>query len=346
MTGTDVLVRVEAGLGRITLNRPRVINALNHEMVGAIAAALAEWASDDRVRAVVLDGAGERGLCAGGDIRSIHTDASAGGEESLAFWADEYRLNAAIARFPKPYVALMDGLVMGGGVGVSAHGSARIVTERSRVGMPETGIGFVPDVGGTYLLSRTPGELGTHIALTAGQISGPDAIHCGLADHFVPSDELPRLLNLLAEREVDAAVAAVAQDPPPSGLAAEAEWIDRCYAADSVPEILRRLRGSGEAAASAAKEIESKSPTALTVSLRALRAAAALPDLESVLDQEYRISSAAFRTPEFAEGIRAQIIDKDRDPAWSPASLAEVTDEQVAAYFVPLGERELGLAAH
>ncbi|KFZ80969.1 3-hydroxyisobutyryl-CoA hydrolase [Amycolatopsis sp. MJM2582] len=329
----DVQFLVESGIGRITLNRPRALNSLNHGMVLAMLDHLETWRADPGVRAVLIDGAGDRGLCAGGDIRAIYEDARAGGTASLPFWADEYRLNLLISRYPKPYLALMDGLVMGGGVGVSAHGSHRIVTERSRVGMPETGIGFVPDVGGTYLLSRTPGELGTHIALTAGAISGSDAIHCGLADHFVSSERIPALLDALTSRPTDDALALIAEPAPPSALAADAAWIDHCYAADTVEEILARLHAAGDAAATAAKEIEAKSPTALKVTLRALRSAAAMPDLETVLAQEYRISAHALSSAEFAEGIRAQIIDKDRAPKWSPATLSEVDDRIVDAYF-------------
>ncbi|MGW4827540.1 enoyl-CoA hydratase/isomerase family protein [Amycolatopsis japonica] len=329
----DVQFLVESGIGRITLNRPRALNSLNHGMVLAMLDHLETWRADPGVRAVLIDGAGDRGLCAGGDIRAIYEDARAGGTASLPFWADEYRLNLLISRYPKPYLALMDGLVMGGGVGVSAHGSHRIVTERSRVGMPETGIGFVPDVGGTYLLSRTPGELGTHIALTAGAISGADAIHCGLADHFVSSERIPDLLDALTSRPTDDALALIAEPAPPSALAGDAAWIDHCYAADTVEEILARLHAAGDAAATAAKEIEAKSPTALKVTLRALRTAAAMPDLETVLAQEYRISAHALSSAEFAEGIRAQIIDKDRAPKWSPATLSEVDDRIVDAYF-------------
>ncbi|MEV7548616.1 enoyl-CoA hydratase/isomerase family protein [Amycolatopsis sp. NPDC089917] len=336
----DVQFLVHSGIGRITLNRPRALNSLNHDMVLAMLGHLEAWRSDPAVRAVLIDGAGDRGLCAGGDIRAIHEDARTGGTASLRFWADEYRLNALISRYPKPYLALMDGLVMGGGVGVSAHGSHRIVTERSRVGMPEVGIGFVPDVGGTYLLSRTPGELGTHIALTAGSISGADAIHCGLADHFVSSEKIPDLLDALASRTPDSALELIAEPAPPSSLAKDAEWIDQCYAADTVEEILARLHAGGDAAATAAKEIEAKSPTSLKVTLRALRGAAALPDLEAVLAQEFRISAHALSSAEFVEGIRAQIIDKDRSPKWSPATLSEVDDEIVDAYFADLGDAE------
>ncbi|MDQ3404630.1 MAG: enoyl-CoA hydratase/isomerase family protein [Actinomycetota bacterium] len=329
---TDVQIRVESGLGRITLNRPKAINALTHVMVRDISAALLAWATDDSVRAVAVEGAGERGLCAGGDIRSIHQDAVTGGTGTLAFWAEEYRMNSRIAHFPKPYLAFMDGIVMGGGVGVSAHGTVRLVTERTRLAMPEVGIGLVPDVGGTYLLSRAPGELGTHIALTAASISAADAIHCGLADAFLPSAQWPAVLDALARgAEIAEAVAAHATAPGPSRLAAQADWIASCYAADTVEEILDRLRAQGEDAT--AKEIESKSPTALKVTLRALRRARELPDLDSVLAQEYRVSAACLRGHDLAEGIRAQVIDKDRAPRWSPAALAEVTEDTVAAYF-------------
>ena len=181
-----MLFRRDRGLGRITLNRPRAINALNHSMVTEIARVLDEWAQDDGVEAVVLQGAGDRGLCAGGDIRAIYLDAKRGGEATYAFWHDEYLLNSQIAHYPKPFVAVMDGLVMGGGVGLSAHASHRVVTDRSVVGMPEVKIGLVPDVGGTYLLSRAPGHTGFHAALTGAGVSGQDAIAMGLADRIVP----------------------------------------------------------------------------------------------------------------------------------------------------------------
>ncbi|MFF9077767.1 enoyl-CoA hydratase/isomerase family protein [Streptomyces sp. NPDC014735] len=344
-----VLTHTEGRVRYITLNRPRALNALNHAMVLRIDEALAEAERDDAVTAVLITGAGERGLCAGGDIRSIHDDARAGGTASLAFWRDEYRLNARIARYPKPYVAIMDGIVMGGGVGISAHGDVRIVTERSRVAMPETGIGFVPDVGGTYLLASTPGELGTHLALTADAVGAGDALLCGLADHFVPARRLTTLTTALADcrtpDEIDATVRAHAASAPEGELGAHREWIDTCYRADTVEEILDRLDNSGvPAAKQAAAAILAKSPTALKVTLSALRRAGRLGGLEAVLDQEYRTSCTAFARPDLVEGVRAQIIDKDRRPRWSPAELTEVTDDDVARFFAPLGERELGLA--
>ncbi|AZS69892.1 3-hydroxyisobutyryl-CoA hydrolase [Streptomyces lydicus] len=341
-----VLATVEGRMGRITLNRPRALNALTHEMVRRIAAALDDWEHDPAVESVVITGAGERGLCAGGDIRGIYEDArGGGGDASAAFWRDEYRLNARIARYPKPYVALMDGIVMGGGVGVSAHGSVRIVTERSRVAMPETGIGFVPDVGGTYLLALAPGQLGTHLALTGATVGAADALLCGLADHFVPADRLPELLKALATRAVADVLPSFVCEAPPGELGAHQEWIDHCYAADTVEAIVNRLLENGAPGAKAAAEsILAKSPTALKVTLAALRAARGLGPLEAVLEQEYRVSYAALSAPDLVEGIRAQVIDKDRTPQWTPTTLTEVTDDDVARFFAPLGDRELTLA--
>ncbi|MGW7051688.1 enoyl-CoA hydratase/isomerase family protein [Streptomyces sp. NPDC054887] len=345
MTDDSVLLRTDGHAARLTLNRPRAINALDHAMVNRAAAALAAWERDPAVATVVVTGAGERGLCAGGDIRSIHADAVAGGTASAAFWRDEYRLNAHIARYSKPYVAVMDGIVMGGGVGISAHGGVRVVTERSRVAMPETGIGFVPDVGGTWLLSRAPGELGTHLALTGTAVGAADALLCGLADHFVPSDRLPGLLADLATREAADAVARYARPAPDGQLAAHRDWIDHCYAAGTVEEILDRLLDSGEPAAKeAAGTILGKSPLALKVTLTAMRRAAALGTLAQVLEQEYRVSCAALSSPDLVEGIRAQVIDKDRSPRWSPRTLAEVTDARVAEFFAPPGREVEPLA--
>ncbi|MEV4433166.1 enoyl-CoA hydratase/isomerase family protein [Streptomyces sp. NPDC049585] len=343
---TDVLLRTEGLAAYLTLNRPRALNALTHAMVTRIDQALAEWEKDPAVETVVLTGAGERGLCAGGDIRAIHEDArTGGGRASAEFWRDEYRLNALIARYPKPYVAVMDGIVMGGGVGVSAHGSVRIVTERSRVAMPETGIGFAPDVGGTHLLGLAPGGLGTHLALTGTAVGAADALLCGLADHYVPSDRLPHLVADLALAPVHEVLPRYVCQAPPGVLQAQREWIDRCYAADTVEEIVERLRAeAAPAAGEAAATLLGRSPTALKVALAALRRARALGPLERVLEQEYRISCAALSSHDLVEGIRAQVVDKDRTPRWSPATLAEVTAADVERYFAPLGACELRLA--
>ncbi|MEV6651686.1 enoyl-CoA hydratase/isomerase family protein [Streptomyces sp. NPDC051219] len=336
-TDDAVLLNKQGISGRITLNRPRAINALTHSMVLRIDAALSAWEYDDEVAVVVLDGAGGRGLCAGGDIRAIRDSALAGGEAARAFWRDEYRLNARIARFRKPFVAAMDGIVMGGGVGLSAHAGTRIVTERSAVAMPEVGIGFVPDVGGTYLLSRAPGETGTHLALTADAMGAADAILCGFADHFIRSARLTAFLDSLADTALPDAVQAFAEPPPHGGLADARKWIDACYGADTVEEIVERLTRSADAGELAAKEaarrILGHSPTALKVTLRALRRARALASLEEVLDQEYRVSSVAVTGPDLPEGVRAQVVDKDRSPRWTPDTLAAVTDAGVDRHF-------------
>lgn len=341
-----VLLHTDGRAGYITLNRPRAINALTHPMVRAVDAALDAWEHDDAVDVVVVAGAGERGLCAGGDIRAIHDDARAGGRASVAFWRDEYRLNARIARYPKPYVALMDGIVMGGGVGVSAHGRVRIVTERSRVAMPETGIGFVPDVGGTHLLARAPGELGTHLALTGEAVGAGDALVLGLADHFVPSERLAGFAASLASMTPAEAVRRHEGPAPEAELAAHRGWIDHCYAAGSAEEIVERLSSCGEPAAKeAAETILTRSPTSVKVTLAAIRRARALGSLKPVLEQEFRVSCTALASPDLVEGIRAQVVDKDRRPRWSPARLEAVSDADVAAHFAPLpeGEPPLGL---
>jgi enoyl-CoA hydratase len=345
-----VLLHTEGPVLHITLNRPRAINALTHTMVRRIAEALTRAAADDEVTAVLITGAGERGLCAGGDIRSIYEDSRAGRRASVDFWRDEYRLNAQIARFPKPYLALMDGIVMGGGVGVSAHGDVRIVTERSRVAMPETAIGFVPDVGGTYLLAAAPGELGTHLALTGRTVGAADAILCGLADHFVPSHHLADLTTALSRNttpgEVTDTVRRYATDAPDGELAEHRAWIDDCYAADTVEEITDRLTDSGWAAAKeTAAALQTASPTALKVTLSAIRRAKRLSSLEAALDQEFRVSCRAFTGADLVEGVRARIIDKDRSPRWNPADPGDVTAAEVARHFEPLGDQELGLAS-
>jgi len=332
----EVLVRVERGVGFLTLNRPQAINSLNHPMVAAIDAALAAWADDDAVRSVVLRGAGERGLCAGGDVVAIYHSARADGAEARQFWFDEYRLNARIGRYPKPYVSLMDGIVMGGGVGVSAHGNVRVVTDRSKIAMPEVGIGFIPDVGGTYLLSRAPGHLGLHAALTGAPFGGADAIALGFADHYVPHTDLEPFTAMVEAQGPEAAVGAFAQEPPASPLAAQRDWIDHCYAGETIADIVAALRSHGEGPANdAADLIATRSPIALAVTLAAVRRAAALNSLEDVLVQEYRVSCASLRSHDLVEGIRAQLVDKDRNPQWSPASIAAVTDDDVAGYFVP-----------
>jgi enoyl-CoA hydratase len=340
----EVLFERRGRLGVVILNRPNAVNALTTGMVGAMFEQLGEWAGDDDVEAVLVRGAGHRGLCAGGDIVAIYTDILAGGDRTPEFWRTEYRLNALIARYPKPYIALMDGLVLGGGVGISAHGSVRVVTERTRTGMPETTIGFVPDVGGTLLLSRSPGEAGTHAALTGAHLDGGDAVFLGLADHFVPAGKLDDFAAALEDGTIEAAVERFAEEPPASPLQSSMDWIDACYRSDNAGTIVARLHAVGGDAADAARMIETKSPTAVKVTLASLRRVRGM-SLEEALDQEYRVGLRCLERPDFREGIRAQVVDKDRNPRWRPASLAEVSTDIVEEFFAPLGERELGLAS-
>ena len=340
-TDTDeVLARVDNGVGFLTLNRPKAINSLTHAMVGAMDRVLAAWADDNAVRAVVVAGAGERGLCAGGDVVALYHSAKVGGADARAFFFDEYRLNSRIGHYPKPYVALMNGIVMGGGVGISGHGNVRVVTETCKIAMPEVGIGFIPDVGGTYLLSRTPGSLGLHAALTGAPFGAGDAIAMGFADHYVPQAKLEAFTADVVGDGAENAVAAHAEEPPASPLAAQRDWIDHCYAGETVTDIMAALRAHDEApadhpATQAADLIATRSPIALAVTLAAVRRAATLPSLDDVLVQEYRVSCASLRSHDFVEGIRAQLVDKDRNPRWSPSSLAAVTEADVAEYFAP-----------
>ncbi len=333
----ELLTSVADGVGRITLNRPQALNAITHGMIRGIDDALARWLDDSEVSLVVIDGAGDRGLSAGGDIRALHANAVAGRNDlSRHFWHDEYELCAAIDEYPKPIVSIMDGITMGGGVGVSAHAAIRIVTERSRVAMPETRIGFSPDVGGTHLLARAPGELGTYLALNGATMTGSDAIACGFADYYVPSDRLPHLYQALGERADPGSPAEVVllfdETPPPSELEARRVWIDRCYAPDTVAGIIELLGSESDLnAGDAADELTQLSPLALTVALAVVRNARSLTSLRDVLAQEYRVSAWLAEQPDLVEGIRAQVIDKDRKPRWTPSTVAAVPSTVVEA---------------
>jgi enoyl-CoA hydratase len=335
----EVLTSVDGGVGLITLNRPKAINSLNQPMVDALSAILTRWEADDAVRSVVLSGAGDRGLCAGGDVVAVYNSARADGAEARRFWRDEYLLDGQVGRFAKPYVSLMDGIVMGGGVGVSAHANTRVVTETSKIAMPEVGIGFIPDVGGAFLLSRAPGALGLHAALTGAPFSGADAIAMGFADHYVPHSELEAFAAAIVSDGIESALAGHAIEAPPSDLAAQRDWIDECFAGDTVEDIVAALRGHDAGPANdAANLIASRSPIAVSVALEAVRRAAKLETLEDVLIQDYRVSSASARSHDLVEGIRAQIIDKDRNPKWSPATLAAVSAADIDAYFAPVDD--------
>lgn len=342
---SDVLFEIRDGLGRITLNRPDSLNALSYPMTLAISATLAAWRDDDAVRVILLRGAGPRAFCAGGDIRQIYEamracDGSKIDPWPVDFWRDEYKLNLTISEYPKPIVAVMHGFVMGGGIGVSAHASHRIVTESTSIAMPETSIGFLPDVGGSYLLSRAPGETGTHIALTAGRVAAADAIYTGLADVHIAGDRLSELEEALAglrtAAEVEARLRELARPPAPGVLAEARGWIDAAYAADSVEEIVGRLRARTEPdAQKAVAQIGANSPTALKLALRALREGRRLNALAPCLAMELNVVAHLSRGVDFPEGVRAAVIDKDRRPKWRPSSLEDVTEAAVEDYFRP-----------
>jgi len=328
----DVLYARNGHLGRILLNRPKVINVLNGPMVTSVLAQLEEWAHDDAVMAVSIHGAGERGLCAGADVRALRSVILSGSADPVHFWADEYRLNAAIGCYPKPFVGFMDGVVMGGGVGISAHGSLRLVTERSRVAMPETAIGLFPDVGALFLLSRAPGEIGTHLAMTGLTITGPDAVSCGLADALVDSRDIPGLIGRLAAGEpLDAGVASTSTV---GSLAADRDWIDTCYQGNDPVAIVQALRGHPAIAAQeSADVIQTRSPFSVAVTLEAIRRAASMDTLEEVLDQDLMLGTAFASSPDFVEGVRALLVDRDRSPRWRHESLEDVDPLEVARLF-------------
>lgn len=328
-----VLSAVEGALGRLTLNRPRQINALSIPLIQQFHAQMADWADDAAVQAVLVDGAGERGLCAGGDIKALYAGIVSG-EGPGSFFSDEYAMNAAIAHYPKPYVAIMDGITMGGGIGIAGHGSVRVVTETSQLAMPETAIGLFPDVGALYLLARAPGELGTHLALSGARLGAAAAIEAGLADHFLPRARVPELVARL--RDGSAALDGFDWEQPPAetGFApGTREWIDACYTGDRVEDMLDRLDARPEEAArQAAATIRAMSPTSVTVTLRALRNAASMT-VDEVLAQDLSLVHRFLAVPDLREGIRAQVIDKDRHPRWNPATLDEVSDAEVAGFF-------------
>ncbi|TGD13434.1 enoyl-CoA hydratase/isomerase family protein [Brevibacterium sp. S111] len=326
----SVITSVSNGVGRIELNRPKLINALSQDMVTRIDDALQAWRDDDTVSLVLVTGRGERGLCAGGDIKAVYNDIVAGSDENAKFWNREYKMNFAISEFPKPYVVIMNGITMGGGVGISGHGSHRIVTDSTKVGMPETGIGLFPDVGGTHLLANAPGELGTHLALTGQPVGAGSAIALGLADHYVPDAQIPDLIaDLTAGGDLDTVIGKYTAEAPADELAEAADWINECYAGDEAEAIVAALAAHENPDAQAAAElIATKAPTSVKVTLAAVRNAETMT-LAEVLEQDYRVAVTLTELPDLKEGIRAQVIDKDRNPKWSPASLAEVSDAQV-----------------
>ncbi|WP_457094101.1 enoyl-CoA hydratase/isomerase family protein [Microvirga sp. P5_D2] len=342
----EVICEKHGEAGLITLDRPRALNALTLTMVREMHRALDAWADDPSVTRIVVRGAGDKAFCAGGDIRRLTEALKAGErEEALAFWREEYQLNIRIKRYPKPYISLIDGIVMGGGVGVSLHGSHRVAGDRYLFAMPEVGIGFFPDVGATYALPRLPGETGMYLALTGDRVKRADAVMLGLATHSVASESVEGLLqSLISGAPVDAALAKVVSDPGPAPLAAHRDIIDTCFSAGSVAEVLQRLdeaaaKGS-EFAAKTAAGMRAKSPTSMTIAFEQVRRGTSL-DFEEAMQTEFRIVSRIGDGQDFYEGVRAVLIDKDNQPRWQPASLEEVRRETIEHHFASLGENDL-----
>ncbi|MBK9082403.1 MAG: enoyl-CoA hydratase/isomerase family protein [Rhizobiales bacterium] len=346
MSEPEVFVERRGRAGVLTLNRPKALNALTLGMVRVIDAALDDWEADPAVACIVVRGAGDKAFCAGGDIRQLYDFGKAGDlAPALAFWAEEYRLNVRIKSFPKPYVALIDGIVMGGGVGVSEHGSHRVAGDRFLFAMPEVGIGFFPDVGATYFLPRLPGRVGTWLALTGERVRGADAVSLGLADAHVASERTGELAAALEAGEApDAAIGRLASQATPTISVADRATIDACFAGANVAEILlaldRAAAGGSAFAAKAAAQMRTKSPTSLAIALRQMQIGGGL-DFAEAMRVEYRIVSRVARGVDFYEGVRALIVDKDNAPAWSPADSAAVSPASVEAYFAPLGPDEL-----
>jgi enoyl-CoA hydratase len=345
MDSSDILFERRGVAGIVTLNRPKALNAVTHEMVRALARQLRVWANDPAVTRVVITAAGERAFSAGGDIRALYELGRAGRQaEMLTFWRDEYPLNVLIKRFPKPYVALIDGIVMGGGVGVSVHGSHRVAGDRFQFAMPEVGIGFFPDVGATWFLPRMPGELGTWCALTGDRMKTPDAVAAGIATHHVRSERFGDLTDALCGNvPVDALLGAFAE---PAGPVAHRAAIDRLFAGDRVGDILDRLDSEtgaeGEWAAKTVATIRAKSPTSLKLGLAQVRRGRDW-SFEECMAHEFRIVSRIVYGHDFYEGVRAVIVDKDNAPRWTPATLGAVTDADIDNHFASLGADELVL---
>lgn len=341
-TSEDVIIRREGRAGRITLNRPKTLNALTYPMVLAIRDALKGWEQDPEVTVVIIDGAGGRALCAGGDVRAIYDSAAAEGSGfARRFWADEYELNAYISRYPKPYVAFMDGITMGGGIGLSGHGSHRIVTERSQLAMPETGIGLIPDVGGTWLLAHAPGETGIYLGLVGERMRGAGTMFARFADTYVPSARLEELAAALSEAAdgsaVDGIIARFSEAPPPSDLASHASDIDAAFKFDSVEAIRDALQDmDSDWARKTLFDLDHRSPLALKLTLAAIRNARSLPSIEAALNVEFRLTVRLVEHGEFLEGVRALLVDKDKSPKWNPPRLEDVSDGMVAQFFSPL----------
>ena len=353
--GEDILFERRGAVALVTLNRLEALNALTHEMALALEAELIGWQDDPNVACVVVRGAGEKAFCAGGDIRRLYDEGRAGGHYPYDFYRDEYRLNAAIFHYSKPYIALMDGIVMGGGVGISVHGSHRIVSDHTMFAMPETGIGLFPDVGGAYFLPRLPGRIGLYLALTGARMKAADALYGDVGDAYVPAGRLQELIRALAELDgrgdvfdaVSTAIRAFAGEAGRPSFAELRGDIDRHFDKPSLDEIIASLdRDGSDWARKTAAAMRSKSPTSMRIAWRQIRTGAGL-DFNPCMVMEYRIACGCIEGHDFYEGTRAAVIDKDQAPKWRPASLAELPEAAVEPYFAnpaPEGDLELPLA--
>ncbi|PWK62422.1 enoyl-CoA hydratase [Roseicyclus mahoneyensis] len=340
-----VNIRIEGRAGRITLTRPEALNALSYDMCRAIDAALTVWADEDRVALVVIDALGDKAFCAGGDIAEMYATGRAGDfDYGRQFWADEYRMNARLFHFPKPVVSLMQGFTMGGGVGLGCHGSHRVVCETSQIAMPECGIGLIPDVGGTLLLSRAPGRLGEYLGATGARMAPGDAIHAEFADYFIPRAHWAALVETLCATGDWEAVDRAALPAPDSPLKAAQPEIDRLFAGDTIRDILNLVTRSDSAVATGALALMRKnSPLSVACTVDLVHRTRLRDTIEAALDQEYRFTFRAMERGDFLEGIRAAIIDKDKTPVWRHAALDAVPPTEVAAMLLPLGMQALKL---
>tara|TARA_B100000676_G_C18082549_1_gene852330 strand:- start:1756 stop:2796 length:1041 start_codon:yes stop_codon:yes gene_type:complete len=337
----EIIFDLRDGIAQVTLNRPQALNALTLNMVRIFDSQLAAWELDDAVRGIVVRGAGDKAFCAGGDIQKLYE----GGPKSLItqeFFREEYRLNWRIHNYPKPYIAIMDGITMGGGVGLSVHASTRIAADNTVFAMPETGIGLFPDVGGSWFLPRLPGELGMYMAMTGARLKSADCIYAEICDAYLPNDRHEDfIMALRAGERVDYALARLSIAPGPAPLAEVRDAIDLCFSGRSVEEIVMALKADGsEWSTNQLSIMAGKSPTAQKVAYRQLQEGAAL-DFDGCMVMEYRLSQVFMEGGDIFEGIRAVVVEKDMSPKWSPASLSDLSDADVARYFTPLGERDL-----
>lgn len=335
----EVLTRIESGVGRITLNRPKALHALNRGMCEAMIEALVAWREDDAVQSILIDHAGERGFCAGGDIRMIADSGAGDASAAKAFFDTEYKLNHLLFEYPKAVTAVVDGIVMGGGVGISEPADVRIATERTTYAMPETGIGLFPDVGGGWFLPRLPGQTGVWLALTGARLKAADTVFLGIHTHYMTSETVDAFRAILSADPaypIDVADG-LEEDAGEAPVEAHLEAIDRLFAFDTVEEIFAALEADGSDWALAQLAVlKTKSPQSMKVSLRQLRTGARLESFADNMAMEYRLGGRVVRTPDFQEGVRAVVIDKDNAPKWSPADLSGVTDADLDALFAPL----------